>query len=135
MMGQSGFPAPPAHEPADLTLRGPLPKAGGVAVLELDQGSVLRLDRTWVVGRDPVAPSGRPDAIPFAVADAGKSISKTHLAVGPMDQGAWVVDLHSTNGVTVNQPGATPQLLVPGEPSVVAIGTVIVYGDRTMVIR
>lgn len=135
MSGQPGFPAAPPSEPADLTLPGPLPGAGGVAMLELDQGSVLRLDRAWVIGRDPVAPAERPDAIPFVVADAGRSISKTHLAVGPADGGAWVVDLHSTNGVVVSQPGGTPQRIGPGGAIVVAIGTVVTYGDRTLVVR
>lgn len=113
---------------------GPLPGAGGVAVLLLDQGSELRLDRVWVIGRDPVAPATHPDAFPFPVADATKSISKTHLAVGPAESGAWVVDLHSTNGVTVQGPGGATVRLTPGEPAAVPLHATVGYGERTIVV-
>ncbi|WP_183097788.1 FHA domain-containing protein [Nocardioides pelophilus] len=113
---------------------GPLPGSGGVPVLRLDQGSELRLDRTWVIGRDPVAPATHPDAVPFPVVDATKSVSKTHLAVGPAESGAWVVDLHSTNGVTIQEADGATVRLVPGETAVVPASATIGYGERTIVV-
>ncbi|MEZ0579866.1 FHA domain-containing protein [Nocardioides sp. MH1] len=127
------FP-PPSSEPVDLSTREQF-SGGGVPVLQLDQGSVLRLDRSWVVGRDPVAPPAQPDAVPFGIADATKSVSKTHLAIGPAAAGAWVIDLHSTNGVSVQQPGSAPRALRPGETVTVPVGTTITYGERSIVIQ
>lgn len=119
----------------DLTTKGQLPGAGGVAVLRLDQGSILRLDRSWVIGRDPTPPPTHPHAVPFGVVDATRSVSKTHLVIGPTSTGASVVDLHSTNGVSVQEPGSAPRPLLPGETVGVALGTTITYGERAIVIE
>ncbi|KAA1421547.1 FHA domain-containing protein [Nocardioides humilatus] len=135
--GMSLAPPPALHqdEPADLTTRGPLAGELPVGILRFDQGSELRLDRSWVIGRDPVAPAGHRDAVPFALVDATRSVSKTHLALGPATGGAWVIDLHSTNGVSVETPGAAPQRLTPGQAVTVPYATKVTYGERSIVIQ
>ncbi|MDT0200344.1 hypothetical protein [Nocardioides sp. AE5] len=111
----------------------PTPAPSGV--LELDQGTRLPLDRWWVLGRSPVAPPERTDATPFAVPDAMKSLSKTHLAVGPAPGGAMVVDVHSVNGVRIRRPSGGMVVLVPGVPATAEWGSTVEYGLRTLVVR
>ena len=130
---------PPGHPPMqesvdgrripDMTVLRPSP--GGSAVLELDTGERLPLVQTLVLGRDPVPPVEFPDAQARLVSDEKRSISKTHFAIGRDDDGIWVVDLHSTNGVVATGPEGFGRDLVPGRRTIVSPGTRLVWGDRT----
>lgn len=139
-------PPPPGIPagPSDLTVLAgaipvaPVPRPAATVAswaLELDQGSVLPMDRAWVLGRSPVAPPSHPEAEPFAVPDETRSLSKTHLVLAPTGQGIEVTDLHSTNGVTITRPGGAPDPLVAGVPVVVPDGTVLTMGQRKVVVR
>lgn len=117
-------PPPVTAPPAAVTWR-----------LELDQGSVLPLDRVWVFGRAPEAPPVFPTAEPFTIPDLAKSLSKTHLAVVPTPGGASVVDLHSTNGVTLGHPDGRSMKLTAGDAVPLESGSVISFGRRTIVVH
>ncbi len=102
--------------------------------LYLDDTTPLRLDPPTVIGRNPVAPGSHPDAAPVSVDD--RLASKTHLLVGLDDQGPWVLDLHSTNGVLVARtPGADPQRVPGGRKVHLAPGAVVRFGAHRITVR
>lgn len=82
------------------TVRAPAP----VVVLRLPDGTEVTVDRALVLGRRPAAPEQQADAVPVAVDDPDKTVSKTHALLRPLagsgGAGAAVelTDLHSTNG-------------------------------------
>ena len=87
---------------------------------------------TIVVGRAPVAEPGDEYPILIPVDGADGQMSKTHLAVGVLDdQSIWVEDRNSTNGVIVEEPGETPRALPTSERVAVASGTEIRFGGGT----
>lgn len=100
--------------------------------LVLDNGQVFSLAQPIVLGRDPVPSADHPEALPVAVADAARSISKTHVLIGPELDGAFVIDLHSTNGVAVTPPGGEKVLLTAGEKASVPFGSTVFYGQRSV---
>lgn len=113
---------------------GPVPVTvdAGVPSLVLDHGATLRLDRNYVLGRDPSTPPGADQAQPVTVVDPERSLSKTHVLVEADAGGVWVTDLHSTNGVSVADPSGIVTNAVPGTRTRVPVGGTITYGNRTM---
>ncbi|MDP9886574.1 RDD family protein [Pseudarthrobacter enclensis] len=112
------------------------PGAGGpapVAVLRirLDDGRDFQLDRSVLVGRNPVGQAGEQHAQLLAVDDPGRSISKTHLHLLTDGAGIWVTDRQSTNGSAVTTPDGLRTPLVPGVPTFVSPGSSVHFGDRT----
>lgn len=101
-----------------------------VATVLLDNGTQIAVTDPVVLGRDPVAPPSHPHARPVPVADAERSISKTHVLLAPAPGGVWVLDLHSTNGVRVLAGATGVRTLDPAVPALVAGGTVVEYGER-----
>ncbi|WP_397426069.1 RDD family protein [Pseudarthrobacter sp. NCCP-2145] len=112
------------------------PGAGGpapVAVLRirLDDGRDFQLDRSVLVGRNPVGQAGEQHAQLLAVDDPGRSISKTHLHLLTDGAGIWVTDRNSTNGSAVTTPDGARTPLAPGVPTFVTPGSSVHFGDRT----
>ncbi|MFN3924448.1 MAG: FHA domain-containing protein, partial [Pseudarthrobacter sp.] len=112
------------------------PGAGGpapVAVLRirLDDGRDFQLDRSVLVGRNPVGQAGEQHAQLLAVDDPGRSISKTHLHLLTDGAGIWVTDRNSTNGSAVTTPNGARTPLAPGVPTFVIPGSSVHFGDRT----
>ncbi len=97
----------------------------------LDDGSSVPLDPPAVIGRNPLAPASAPDARPFPVDDP--LASKTHLMLGRSESGAWVVDLHSRNGVFVQRPGDPgPHKIEPQDKVALTSGTQVHFGRHTI---
>lgn len=104
-----------------------------VAVLRirLDDGRDFQLDRSVLVGRNPVGQAGEQHAQLLAVDDPGRSISKTHLHLLTDGAGIWVTDRNSTNGSAVTTPDGRRTALEPGVPTFVTPGSSVHFGDRT----
>ncbi len=128
----------PRHEPLegaddqwDHTILSPdIALAAGPAAL-LDGAVRLTLTPPTVLGRNPEAPGSHPDAVPHAVADP--RASKTHVILGEDDRGPWLIDLHSTNGVSVvRSEAAEPSMAVPGSKVHLPIGSVVRFGERIL---
>ena len=101
-------PAPPVVAPA--TAETPVAADTVVSVLKhaapawqlvLPGGVRLPLEGSVVLGRNPSSPDDRPDAVPIALHDTTKSVSKTHALLALEGGALWLHDLHSTNGVVV----------------------------------
>lgn len=135
-----------ADVPVHLAMRrapGEIPSAPApaapAATLELrwDDGTVVAVPSAALIGRDPVAAADAArvsaklaGAASIPVVDDTMSLSKTHFGVGVDRTGAWIVDLHSTNGTALHRAGIAPRALVPGELTGIASGDVAVMGSR-----
>ncbi|WP_458779099.1 RDD family protein [Arthrobacter sp. D3-16] len=108
---------------------GPAPVA--VLRIRLDDGRDFQLDRSVLVGRNPVGQAGEQQAQLLAVDDPGRSISKTHLHLLTDGAGIWVTDRNSTNGSAVTTPDGHRTPLQPGVPAFVTPGSSVHFGDRT----
>ncbi len=67
------------------------------------------------------------------VRDETLSLSKTHFEAGAESSGGWVMDRHSTNGMTIVRDGvriACP----PGERVRIRLGDAIEIGDRIVTV-
>jgi hypothetical protein len=109
---------------------GPRPPLG---VLLLDDGTTLRLDTDYVVGReperDPDVDTGR--ARPLRITDLVTGVSRRHLRLALSGWNVQVVDLGSANGTQLTPAGAAgPQRVPPGEPVVIRPGARIAFGRR-----
>lgn len=95
-----------------------------------DDGTRVSVSRRAVFGRNPVAEG---DAVLIPVRDETLSLSKTHFEASAEASGGWVMDRHSTNGMTVVRDGvriACP----PGERVQVRLGDAIEIGDRIVTV-
>jgi len=103
--------------------------------LTLDDGLSVLLDRTFVVGTDPVAPSSHPYAEPLAISDPADSTSATHFLVSPARDGAWIIGLHAGAGLAITSEDGRAVHLPPGQPGRATAGAEIHWGSRTLVVR
>ncbi len=111
------------------------PLATGPTAL-LDDGTVIPLAPPVVLGRGPVPPADHADARPYPLDDPSRRLSQTHLVVGCDGQGAWLIDLHSTNGVAVaRRPGDRLATVEPGRTVRLPVGARVVFGGRRIEIR
>lgn len=132
----TGHRVPPPYVDDDVERTQVRPGAVGpapVAVLRirLDDGRDFQLDRSVLVGRNPMGQTGEQHAQLLAVDDPGRSISKTHLHLLTDGTGIWVTDRQSTNGSAVTTPDGLRTPLVPGVPTFVTPGSSVHFGDRT----
>lgn len=106
----------------------------------LPDGSRLAVDRPTLIGRDP-APGAvdiGSDLTLVPLDDPTKTVSKTHALLEPGDGGIRVVDVHSTNGVTIRIGSECTVLAAGGEGfapplAVIELGScalTVVAGER-----
>lgn len=95
-------------------------------MLRFDDGSVVDLYRSVVIGRRPEA--NEADVGLVAVSDPDASISRSHAELLLEDWQIAVTDLGSTNGTMVEAPGEEPVRLRANVPHVVAPGVRVVLG-------
>ena len=100
------------------------------ATLLLWDNRVVVLEGTALVGRNPSPREG--EALPFqviAVVDRGRSVSKTHLAIGVDPDGVWLRDRNSTNGTVVTLEDGQQILCAPEQKVRVPVGASVAFGD------
>jgi uncharacterized RDD family membrane protein YckC len=118
---------PPAAEELDDT-RISIP--GHRLVFTWDDGTRVSVSRRTIFGRNPAAEDG---AVVVPVRDETLSLSKTHFEAASESSGGWVLDRHSTNGMTLVRDGrriACP----PGQRVPVRLGDAIEIGDRIVTV-
>lgn len=124
----------PSHPDDDVErtqLRVGAARARAVLRIRIDDGQDVQLAATALIGRNPAAQPGETAEQLLAVADPGRSISKTHLHLRLEDGGVWVTDRNSTNGSAVTTPDGIQTRLHPGHALFVRPGSTVHFGDRT----
>ncbi len=100
-------------------------------VLTFSTGQVVSVRGSGLIGRKPLA---QPDEIfddLIQVADADRSVSKTHLEFGQHDDEFWVSDRVSANGTVIRRPSETAETLEPGRRYVLPRGTRVEIADHS----
>jgi pSer/pThr/pTyr-binding forkhead associated (FHA) protein len=103
--------------------------------LRLDDGRDIGVDRLVLLGRNPQPRVGEEDATLIKVSDEGRTVSKSHLAVGVDVGGLYVMDRGSTNGTTVTAPDGGQRPCPPGDLIDVPPGSVISFGDHWLEVQ
>jgi len=135
---QASVPATPIDDVDDHTILDPHEALSGSSTaprLVLDTGVELRPSGPVLLGRSPSTRAGYETAQLVSLEDPAFSISKTHLALVPVEDGFVVHDLHSTNGTGVREPGGDWRMLAPGERHEVGPGAQVRFGRRTLEVR
>ncbi|GAA4373495.1 RDD family protein [Paeniglutamicibacter cryotolerans] len=126
--------AVPDHEAEDTRLHAAVPEPEA-ALLAFDDGQSTVLLQTVLIGRNPAPASGEGPVALFNVADLGRSVSKTHLALTLHDDRVWVTDRNSTNGSGITGADGAFRPLEPGEPVPARFGDTVHFGDRSFEVR
>lgn len=105
--------------------------AAAVSALVWDDGVEMALAGRVIIGRNPEAEEGSALA---PVRDETLSLSKTHFDVEVSDEGAWLTDRHSTNGVTIVR-GGERIVVKAGERTALVDGDALEMGDRIATFR
>ncbi|MFT4167171.1 MAG: RDD family protein [Microlunatus sp.] len=101
--------------------------------LRLDDGRDIGIDDGLVLlGRNPQPRVGEEDALLLKVIDNGRTVSKSHLAIGLDARGLFVVDRGSTNGTTVTDPDGTQRACPPGDQIALIGGSIVSFGDHRL---
>ncbi|MEW2461441.1 RDD family protein [Microbacterium sp. NPDC047426] len=127
----SAAPAPAVVAPATDDLeetRISIP--GHRLVFTWDDGTRVPVSRRTVFGRNPAVEEG---AVIVPVRDETLSLSKTHFEAASEASGGWVLDRHSTNGLTIVRDGQ--RIACPaGQRVPIRLGDVIEIGDRVVMV-
>lgn len=105
-----------------------------LGMLRFDDGTVVELDGSLLIGRKPSADGMTLEGDPpraVAVADPGKHLSRTHLEVRVAGWEVQVIDCGSTNLSVLTLPGEEPLQLVPGVAYPITPGTEVDLGEVT----
>ena len=103
-------------------------------VLTFSTGQKVSVQGSGLIGRKPLP---QPDEIfddLIRVADADRSVSKTHLEFGQHDGEFWVSDRVSGNGTVIRRPGETAEPLEPGRRYVLPRGTRVEIADHSFTV-
>ena len=133
-------PQPDAESDLDVTVLGSraaqLPEdtrisiPGHRLVFTWDDGTRVSVSRRTIFGRNP---AHEDDAVLAPVRDETLSLSKTHFEAAAESSGGWVLDRHSTNGMTLVRDGR--RIACPaGQRVPVRLGDAIEIGDRIVTI-
>ena len=99
-------------------------------VFTWDDGTRVSVSRRTIFGRNPAPEDG---AVVVPVRDETLSLSKTHFEAAAESSGGWVLDRHSTNGMTLVREGQ--RIACPaGQRVPVRLGDAIEIGDRIVTI-
>ncbi|MFB8189356.1 RDD family protein [Microbacterium sp. NPDC055988] len=136
-------PAPAAPAPATQAPTGAAPAPadddleetrisipGHRLVFTWDDGTRIPVSRRTVFGRNPAPEEG---VVVVPVRDETLSLSKTHFEAAAETSGGWILDRHSTNGLTLVREGQ--RISCPaGQRVPIKLGDVIEIGDRVVMV-
>jgi uncharacterized RDD family membrane protein YckC len=126
----SGGPAAVATDERDDVEDTRISIPGHRLVFTWDDGTRVPVSRRTIFGRNP-SPEEGASVVP--VRDETLSLSKTHFEAAAESAGGWVLDRHSTNGMTLVREGrriACP----PGQRVPVRLGDAIEIGERIVTV-
>lgn len=127
-----GAPSPaPVPSPAEANGRHRAPLAPVVWIV-MDSGEREPVDTVLVLGRAPT--SSDPSHRLVTITDPTRSLSRTHLRLGPTGQGVWAEDMFSANGTLLRLADGSTHSLPRGERVELDVGSALVIGERTLTI-
>lgn len=130
------FAAPPGAAPAAAAAAAAAAAPHGASrppavSLHLDDGTVVPVPRTALLGRDPEPQPGEHADLLLPLVDASMQLSKTHAAFGiDPAAGFWMLDRGSSNGTRATS-AAGELVLAPGERTSIPTGSTVAVGGRT----
>lgn len=122
----------PQHAPSFVARDVELTAQPGEWQLVFADGRRTPLAGSVVIGRDPVAPTARPDARALSIDDPARSLSKTHVLVDVEGGRVFVQELNSTNGIVVTSATGIRNEMPAGSRRQLASGDCIALGDVTL---
>ena len=130
-------PEPPASAIPAAPLTGSRSRSADLpaaaAWIVLDSGEREPVDAVLVLGRAPT--SSDPSHRLVTVTDPTRSLSRTHLRLGPAGRGGvWAEDMFSSNGTVLRLADGTTRHLPRGERVELDLGSALVIGERTLTI-
>lgn len=102
--------------------------------VQVSDGQTVDIRGTTLVGRNPTPRPGERAVTLLNVQDPGRSVSKTHLALGLDEHGMWVADRGSTNGSLVTLPDGQRIVCFPEQPIRLSPGTSVHLGKITITV-
>jgi hypothetical protein len=109
----------------------PVPNGSTVSfVVAFSSGGIETIAGPVLLGRRPAEQPGETGFRLVAIADPGRSVSKTHLEFGIEGENLWVCDRFSANGTVLRPPGGRARLCEPGRRYRVGHGTRIEIGEQ-----
>ncbi|MBU4465499.1 MAG: RDD family protein [Actinobacteria bacterium] len=126
-------PAAPAALEADARIDAPA-AARPRPVLRFDDGTVIRVPLTGLLGRNPEPLEGEQVDAAVSVEDPAMQLSKTHAAFGQDAAGIWIVDRGSSNGTRLVAPDGHVSDAPAGERITVPFGWSVRIGGRSFVV-
>lgn len=127
--------SPPAPVDPDLEhtrlVQRPTPQrsAAPTATLRFSTGDVAHVSGAALIGRRPAADDGEDVDLLVSVDDESRMLSRTHLRIEWHDGALWATDRASSNGTTIEHPGAATRALTPWQPLQLRDQDVAVIGD------
>jgi hypothetical protein len=103
-------------------------------VLQFSTGESITSFGSGLLGRNPTPQPGEYFDQLVAIADPGKSVSKTHLEFGQDNGIFWVSDRFSGNGSVVREPEAKLRRCEPGKRYRVTRGSRVDIGEQFFIV-
>ena len=109
---------------------GPRPTLGFIV---FDDGSTFGLDRSYVIGREPVPTEGAAAEL-LVLSENNETLSRTHAELRLVDWSVQLLDMGSTNGTYIwDHNFERWNQLSPGQPVDLTSGDTVALGRRTFV--
>jgi pSer/pThr/pTyr-binding forkhead associated (FHA) protein len=125
--------AQPADDGGDLDATVVAPRRAAWVIVDAS-GDRHDIRSATVIGRSPVAPLHVPRAVPLALDDPTKSLSKSHAVLEPLGDELVVEDLGSTNGTIIVEGGGVETELGGGQKVGVRPGVRLELGEFVLTV-
>lgn len=103
-------------------------------ILTFSTGQSVPVQGSGLIGRKPLPQLDEIFDDLIRVADADRSVSKTHLEFGQHDGEFWVSDRVSGNGTVIRRPGDKAEPLEPGRRYVLPRGTRVEIAEHSFTV-
>lgn len=129
-------PAPKPSAPPSEPAAAAKPPAGAMrrpTAVVLPDGQRLSLEHVLVLGRSPEQGAAQHKGVAVRLPDPERAMSRVHLVLSPVAEGATATDPGSANGTFLERAG-TQYVLVAGTPTSLLPGDRLLLGDSTLIV-
>ncbi|MDQ0644066.1 FHA domain-containing protein [Microbacterium murale] len=111
----------------------PTTTAAAPTAVTLPDGQRLPLESVLVLGRSPEQGAAQHKGVAVRLPDPERAMSRVHLVISPVPDGATATDPGSANGTFLERAG-TQYVLVAGTPTSLLPGDRLLLGDATLIV-